>query len=225
MTSWNVKFPFMQVCNFSISKESLLPNGDEKSIIVLQRYVSTVEHVYRQQYDCIYTDHKKMPLRQLHGMVFARCWKNCTILRTMHDSLYITLNGLHDTMLSFLFRCIEARFRASTLMVTGIVDTVPSRYNNLHITASSWHIFVIAKGFLSTQEKIEMLWLANVYHQTKYGTFCSDDWFSFIYFVQTSGSIGCHVCKTLAEKSLLYSKRHIIQSTLISKSSIWLQVE
>lgn len=167
----------------------------------------------------------KMPLRQLHGMVFARCWI-CTILRTILDSsVYITLNGLHDTMLSFLFRCIEARFRASTLMVTGIVDTVPSRYNNLHITASSWHIFVIAKGFLSTQEKIEMLWLANVYHQTKYGTFCSDDWFSFIYFVQTSGSIGCHVSKTLPEKSLLYSKRHIIQSTLISKSSIWLQVE
>lgn len=83
----------------------------------------------------------------------------------MHDSLYITLNGLHDTMRSFLFRCIEARFMASMLMVTGIVDTVPSQYNNLHITASSWRIFVIAKGFLSTQEKTEMLWLANVHHQ------------------------------------------------------------
>lgn len=166
----------------------------------------------------------KMPLRQLHGMVFARCWKNCTILRTMHDSLYITLNGLHDTMLSFLFRCIEARFRASKLMVTGIVDTVPSRYNNLYITASSWRIFVIAKGFLSTQEKTEMLWMCTIKQNMEH-------------FAATTGSVLSILYKQVVLLVVMFLKHlpkrayyivkgtFMIQSTLISKSSIWLQVE
>lgn len=211
LTSWNVKFPFMQVRNFSISKESLLPNGDVKSIIVLQRYVSTVEHVYRQQYDCIYTDHKKMPLRQLHGMVFARCWI-CTILRTILDSsVYITLNGLNDTIRRFfLFRCIEARLRASMLMVTGIVDTVPSRYNNLYITASSWRIFVIAKGFLSTQEKTEMLWMCTIKQNMEH-------------FAATTGSVLSILYKQVVLLVVMFLKHlpkrayYIVKGTLSSQ--------
>lgn len=152
----------------------------------------------------------KMPLRQLHGMVFARCWKNCTILRTMHDSLYITLNGLHDTMRSFLFRCIEARFRASTLMVTGIVDTVPSRYNNLYITASSWRIFVIAKGFLSTQENTEMLWMCTIKQNMEH-------------FAATTGSVLSILYKQVVLLVVMFLKHlpkrayYIVKGTLSSQ--------
>lgn len=167
----------------------------------------------------------KMPLRQLHGMVFARCWI-CTILRTILDSsVYITLNGLNDTIRRFfLFRCIEARLRASMLMVTGIVDTVPSRYNNLYITASSWRIFVIAKGFLSTQEKTEMLWMCTIKQNMEH-------------FAATTGSVLSILYKQVVLLVVMFLKHlpkrayyivkgtFMIQSTLISKSSIWLQVE
>lgn len=123
----------MQVSSFSISYKSLLPNADGKSIVVLQRYVSTVDHVNRHQYTCVKIMKNALP-------PVAR-YDDCTMLKKMHDStnsttlhnLLITPNALHDTIRSFQFRRIEARFRTSMLMVTGIVDTVPSRNDNLHI--------------------------------------------------------------------------------------------